>query len=198
MSVKKEKLISPDTSLPGDLDVGSLLKGQTNYCKREYRKKVLHNIYRIITHLNRSSLGCFIKRLPRNNPTHYDYFERRYSSNCTAFNGTNLEGTSKDGRSIYIQLLEVKRKPHPKRRKLMQEMHARGAIVGCAIDYNDCFDIISENGKRKKLTFNFLEKSDGKTKIDSDTNGSKDDQPGTGVKTRPARRSPGDECGGTE
>lgn len=136
------------------------------------RKQMLA-VLETVRWLNRSPLGCRVERV-KSDPV-FDYadriekrFNRRYP---------NIRGTSKDGKTIWIERL-VRKKTYPVKKKceFMREEAARGAIVGVAYDYGDAWDIVS-GIKRKIRTYSYQGEKNGKTQEDDRDDGSDDGNP---------------------
>lgn len=116
-------------------------------------REISEAIHQAVTWLNRSPLGCKVRRVKADKI--YDYVDRRYRGPKEF---TNIQGTAKDGRSIYIQYMRNVRfaRPRKKKRKFMQEMEKLGAIVGTAYNYSDVWEII-EGKSRNPRTFYYRE-----------------------------------------
>lgn len=136
-------------------------------------------LYHAVLWANRSTLGCKIRRVKAER--FFDYTDRRHHNDnrSSAKDSTNLVGTAKDGRSIYVHYLVGGSRMHlvPKRTRLfMLEMEKLGAIVGVARDYSDVFDII-KGEKRLPRTYSYrndvyeMRKENAKTKEDSGEEG---------------------------
>lgn len=171
----EKKKTENDSSQPTESPVGLRKKGidYPSPKQRKIYKTGAENINKAILWANRSDdLGC---RIRRNKNRHFGFEERLFNEHF--HESTNIEGTSKDGKSIYIEFWppESNKKKIPKlRQEFMLEMEGLGAIVGMAFDYFDVYDII-KCGKRKKRTFYYREKQDGKTKESIERDGSTED-----------------------
>lgn len=140
------------------------LKHGPRYTRRDKMRS--QQFYWSVKKLNESELGCALWREKRADP-YYDFADRRMVKNeYHRDHRTNIEGTSKDGKSIYIHfvLSSEKVRKSAKRSAFMRGMEARGALVGYAYDFGDCWDIIENVGKRKKRTYQHRESASGETK----------------------------------
>lgn len=150
-------------------------KGKTREFRTSKEKKKLLSIHWTIEKLNESSLGCVVRRV-KNTEIYYDYLDRRAVNRTSTTNhrryATNIQGVARDGRAIYIHFLERKQIDQD-RAKFMCEMEDKGAVVGTAFDFNDCWVIISGVGHRYPRTYLHREKH-GKTKEDSAGTGNED------------------------
>lgn len=140
------------------LDVNSVR--QKKKPRTEAERKHALAVSEAVRWANRSPLGCRVKRTKKE--PYYDYTDRRFHNHPDWAGSlrTTIEGTARDGRSIFIEYLvggnPKFRRPAKKTRGFMQEMERLGAIVGVAFDYGDVFDII-QGTKRKKRTLRFRE-----------------------------------------
>lgn len=160
--VRNPKEISSAFSQGTPLDVGSLLRPR-QYMTRQASCRSLF-LQRLVVQLNNSNLGCFTRRL-RKSTKQYDKADRE--DYILTPNHTDIEGTTSDGRSIYIMV--INRDFRRYKNIFMRQMYKLTPHVGYAFDYGDCYDIV-KNSKRKQRTFKFLEEKNGKTKISSGTN----------------------------
>lgn len=129
--------------------------------KRVNERQIMAAVAETVRWLNRSPLGCRVERIKSNRL--FDAIDRKETHSLRHL--PNIRGTTKDGKAIWIErIISSQDVPaRAKKRKFMQEEAERGAVVGCAYDYGDAYDIVA-GLKRKKRTFNFTkERTDGKT-----------------------------------
>lgn len=112
----------------------------------------------IIKKINESPLGCFLHSVA--DDYLFDPSARKLYRNRQELIFPAIVGTTKTGRAVFIELFKDfkdNKRTNKTSYPLMRKMFTHNAVVGCAVDFYDVWDIIlGEEIKRKRETWLFL------------------------------------------